>query len=531
MGRVPDGDSHHPLRSHPLAALSRPYGGRATASLFIINLPALRGLFVLEVYVNIFQHPMFKQRVSKNETEETADLIVKLMQRDANSFGDSGFRVVRKLVEYNKNHYLETDQRQWCYGVLLKLRHKTIDLGSSFWPRLRGMGLAYMAVEHGSFSLRGTNSLEKLRLYMEALSQCDDFDDIEEYLRDELDIVICDHCDQWEFSDYTSQTRGGSDVCRWCVEESYRWSDYYDQYIDRSQSVSALDESGNEVLVDRDDDDFRYNDEVDRWTHVDYEVPEPEVIASYHSSKREQRVQPDDWTRQHSRYLGVELEVEVQESRNRGDCAKSLNDVINDGEVGRKVFFESDGSLNNGFEIITQPISLPAHRELWKWLQNKSLVKGLKSHQTTTCGLHVHVSRSSLSALQIGKIVAFVNAPENESLMTAIARRYGQAATGYCRIKDKSKIGKAHKSEDRYEAVNVTPRNTIEFRIFKGSLKYESVISAVEFTNAMVEFTKPYSGYGCNDMKSDCFLEFINKKMPQETQTLRSYIQNRLEIA
>jgi hypothetical protein len=373
-------------------------------------------------------------------------------------------------------------------------------------------------------------STHSLRDFISAAADCEDSDAAMEWLMDNADIVRCDHCEEWEWAESITGTWDDTRICRQCVDDSFRWSEYYDSYVSESEARNARDEGGNHVLVSEHDDNFCYNEDLDGWAHCNYEHVEL-VIQSYHSSKRDQRLQHDDWTNTNKRYIGVELEVEVQSGYDREDKASIIHKAVNAGIKGQKVFFESDGSLSHGFEIITQPMSLPAHRQLWQWLQNRSLTKGMKSHQTTTCGLHVHISRSGLSALQIGKIVAFINAPENESLVTAIARRYGQAATGYCRIKDKSKIGNAHRSQDRYEAVNVTPRSTIEFRVFKGTLKYESVIAAIEFANAMVEFSKPYSGYGCNDMKADCFLEFIDKKIPQETKTLRAYVHNRLEIA
>lgn len=377
--------------------------------------------------------------------------------------------------------------------------------------------------------------LSTLRHAIETLRGCGfNDDDAMQLFEDELGVIRCEFCDDYEFDDHTTDSdqvyngyNGYNAVCRYCISNSFSFSDYYSQWVTSDNAVWALDENGHRVLIHENDDDFVWNDDADSRTHVDYEY-KPEIIAGYHSSKKNQYCQPDDWTSANKRYIGVELEVEAVD---KSESASKINDVINSGVVGRNAFFENDGSLNNGFEIISQPMSLPAQRSLWAWLKDRKLVKGLKSHNTTTCGLHVHVSKQHLTSLQIAKIVSFVNNPENEGLITSIARRYGQAATGYCRIKDKSKLGKAHQSSDRYEAVNVTPRHTIEFRIFKGSLKYESVISAIEFANAMVEFTKAYSGYGCRDLTSDSFLEFIDKKIPGETKVLREYINNRMENA
>jgi hypothetical protein len=111
-------------------------------------------------------------------------------------------------------------------------------------------------------------------------------------------------------------------------------------------------------------------------------------------------------------------------------------------------------------------------------------------------------------------------------LIRAVARRY---AEGYCRIKVK-KIGQSAESDDRYDAVNITPRRTIEFRIFKGSLKYESVMSAIQFSNAVTEFCSR-STTSVLDLKADKFMDFIDQECREDTDILRPYLAARLELA
>lgn len=383
------------------------------------------------------------------------------------------------------------------------------------------------------------HDLDALRRITDLISSAArDDDDALEFLRDGLDLFRCPDCNDWEYADYGRSTYQEEEVCRGCIDDSYGYVGRYDNYVHNDSLVRALDESGTVVLVHESDPDFSYSDDAGMRVHYEYEPPEPQLIGSYHSSKHQIRFQRDDWTSKHSRFLGVELEVEmVDRYAERNAKARQLNDLINGGDVGKKVFFENDGSLTNGFEVVTNPMSLPAHRELWKWLQDKSATKGLISHKgrdgnSSTCGLHVHVNRDSLTKLQIAKMVAFVNNPDNQEFMTALARRYGSAMTGYCRIKaDKAKVGKAASSSDRYEAVNVTPRHTIEFRIFRGTLKYESLVAAIEFVHALCEYTARCGDCSVSDLGYEAFLKFAETKLPKETQTLRSYVNNKLETA
>jgi hypothetical protein len=125
-----------------------------------------------------------------------------------------------------------------------------------------------------------------------------------------------------------------------------------------------------------------------------------------------------------------------------------------------------------------------------------------------------------MNRMQIAKINTFINHPDNAELINKVARRY---SSSYARISQKQ-LSKAHYDADRYDALNLNNSQTIEFRIFKGTLKYESLMAAVEFVNALVNFTMPASPAGCN-LSTERFTRFI-ESFPQrsETKFLRSYL-------
>lgn len=348
-----------------------------------------------------------------------------------------------------------------------------------------------------------------------------DEEDARDFLRDHYNVRTCNGCTD-DFCDDDLNRVYDDYYCVPCTDRHFVWSEYHDEYIGRDDAVRALDRHGDRVWIDTNlTDDFEYDEDSDDWYHIDFDRPNNRrVIRSYHSSKDEIQFQHDDWTRKYRRFFGVELEVESERGERQENAAAIDGYVNNDGT--RRLFFESDGSLTCGFEIITQPMSLPAVREAFKFLQIKELTRNLKSHNTTTCGLHVHVSRDGMTDLQIGKIVSFINDPKHESFIRGLARRY---ATGYSRVKEKTV--KDCRSGDRYEAVNLTNRKTIEFRIFKGSLKYEAVIAAVEFCNALVEFTKP-SISGIRDLNINKFIFFCNNQMRGDTKILRNYLNDRM---
>lgn len=260
----------------------------------------------------------------------------------------------------------------------------------------------------------------------------------------------------------------------------------------------------------------------------------PYVIASYHSTRARRDKVPSPWTRAHrARFLGVELEVEAPTDANREEIARTL-DAVNGESVrltadhhqsARLVTFEYDGSLSHGFEIITAPMGLDDQRAVWTDLLARTAGHRLRSHQTTTCGLHVHVSRAGLTPTHVARAVSFVNDERNAELVACIARR---GPNQYCKMAPK-KISRetARDNGDRYQAVNLCHPGTLEFRMFRGTLKRSSLLACIEFAAAVVAYCAPCaSGF---QPTASGFLDFIAAAaMRADTPHLRAYFAERL---
>jgi len=185
-------------------------------------------------------------------------------------------------------------------------------------------------------------------------------------------------------------------------------------------------------------------------------------------------------------YYGVELECELVNGKReeRGAKAQEVIDLFPKDFV----VLKEDGSLRCGFEICSQPATVVEHKRIWKPLFDK-LPKNLHSFNTPNCGLHIHCSKKPLSLLTIAKIVVFVNDENNQSFVETIAGRKSNTYSCYQK-KDYATVRRigALGRGDRYEAVNLVNKDTIEFRIFKGTLKRESFFKALEFCDAMIRF-------------------------------------------
>lgn len=222
-------------------------------------------------------------------------------------------------------------------------------------------------------------------------------------------------------------------------------------------------------------------------------------------------------------FLGVELEVEpVGGSGKESYAAEKVADALNG-----FVMLKHDGSLGpGGFEIVTVPATLEAHRVIWKKFHDDSPNEYLRSWGTGRCGLHVHINRASLSDLAQGKLMQFMNNMDNYSFLSDIAGR-DLKKNSYCRMSVKSakwshgktikkdkdgkiKIDNLFKPSDhsqRYQAVNVSATNnykTMEFRIFRGNVGFNGFNRAIEFVHAVCEFVTETPATRLN------YLDFIN---------------------
>jgi hypothetical protein len=220
-------------------------------------------------------------------------------------------------------------------------------------------------------------------------------------------------------------------------------------------------------------------------------------------------------------YLGVELEIDGG-GENNPNAEKILSIANKDAE---HVYIKHDGSLNNGFEIVTHPMSLDYHMSHMPWSEMlaKAVELGYRSHQSGTCGLHVHCSRTALGknyAEQeeaIARILYFVEKNWNEMLLfsrrTESQINRWAARYGY-KDSPKEMLESAKKANlGRYTCINLQNNSTIEFRMFRGTLKYKTFIAALQM---VTEICNAAIFMSDDDFRSMTWQQFVSK-IPAET--------------
>lgn len=193
-------------------------------------------------------------------------------------------------------------------------------------------------------------------------------------------------------------------------------------------------------------------------------------------------------------HYGVELEID-----SGGEYDSSAEDF---GKIANKnnthLYFKHDGSLEDGLEIVSHPATLEYHLHNIPWEEVMKRARELKylSHTAQTCGLHIHINRAALGETveeqenTIGRIVYFFEKHWDQILRFS-RRTEGQANRwaaryGCSTVNPKESLKGAKDScLGRYTAVNLANQFTIELRIFRGTLRYETFVATLQFVDKL----------------------------------------------
>ena len=197
-----------------------------------------------------------------------------------------------------------------------------------------------------------------------------------------------------------------------------------------------------------------------------------------------------------NRYFGVELEID--EAGESNTAAGKLLAIANAQD--EHLYCKHDGSLEDGFELVTHPMTLDYHLNRFPWdqLLSKARSMGYTSHQARTCGLHVHVNRTAFGETEetqdecIARVLYFFEKNWEELLrfsrrtrsqLERWAMRYGYKDHPKELLKE---VKKGYHGE-RYTSVNLCNTNTIEFRIFRGTLKLNTLLATLQMIHRICD--------------------------------------------
>lgn len=309
----------------------------------------------------------------------------------------------------------------------------------------------------------------------------------------------CEDCGEIINTDYDNYiyVRGHGYVCESCADD-YAYCECCEEYVPYNEAIWS------------DEDDCYYCEDCYNRNHSESDnhtlkrygykpEPKPRVHEDH----------ADDCMDVKDLLFGVELEVDKGPRSAVSDTISRIADISND------VYMKSDGSLDTGFEIVTHPATLGYHMHdfAWRSITETARSAGFKSHDARTCGLHVHVGRYQLSPEDpaeryrtTAKIVLLVN--RHWDALVKFSRRkedqlHWAVRPQVDRIRETDTaddiLGKMMCADNgnRYQAVNLCNSGTIEFRLFNGSLKRDTVIATLQMVNNICKYAMTHSTEEC----------------------------------
>lgn len=174
-----------------------------------------------------------------------------------------------------------------------------------------------------------------------------------------------------------------------------------------------------------------------------------------------------------------------------------------------EVYVKHDGSLDEeGIEVVTHPATLDYHKNNFPWEKILKTMRdyGYLSHETETCGLHIHVSRAFFGADEVeqdGNIAKLILIVQRfwESHIVPFSRRKVNRLQRWAKkpefkFNTNASIGNIVQKQkdalcrDHYNGVNILPPHTVEFRMFRGTLNYDTILASMELVYALSRFAK-----------------------------------------
>ena len=359
----------------------------------------------------------------------------------------------------------------------------------------------------------------------------------EEALEDDTELFICEHCGA-EVSEEAATLFENEMLCDTCLDEqtficfecgNRHWRDEANDYCgneicDRcyDYNFTCCEECGRTIR----NDDANYIDDYEDMPYCNDCFQDKNKIIHGYDYK------PEPLFYGSGLFYGVKLEID-EGGEDRGNAEKLL-DIANQYED--HIYIKHDGSLINGMEIVTHPMSLHYHTKVMSWdkLLAKALDMGYYSHQCNTCGLHIHVGRNELGeSIQeqentIGRILYFIEkfwdkliifSRRTEVQLIKWAKRYGLLDS------PKNTLEEANKNKGgRYVCLNLQNYHTIEFRLFRGTLKLSTFLATLQMVDEICTVAKKLDD---DEFQGLCWVDFINGVNTDVKPELMAYLKDR----
>lgn len=218
------------------------------------------------------------------------------------------------------------------------------------------------------------------------------------------------------------------------------------------------------------------------------------------------------------RYNGTALtfgvELECDKGRDPEAAARAVQALTD------RLYIKHDGSLSNGYEVVTHPGTLAWHTEKFPWADvcKVSLDHGFKSHDAQTCGLHIHIGNNQFGQTWKQKHAVGAKLAVLCDVLWPEIEQFSRRGRGGCDhwasrndclrglrygMDEETAVDALYNyaSNDRYKAVNLTNAYTVELRFNRGTLKHETILASLQLASNLTKFAMSHTVNECIDAK------------------------------
>lgn len=198
-------------------------------------------------------------------------------------------------------------------------------------------------------------------------------------------------------------------------------------------------------------------------------------------------------------FLGLEFEMENMTRRGTQDIAELFRDAYDENVL----MLKHDGSISDGFELVTQPHTLDAFMGHFPWdLIHEAQQRGMRGWDVghREIGIHIHINRKAFyrnpehyrynASPHLMSFMHFIY--KNVPSVKRIAGRnvgYGHMDESYATQAFRCSL-RGRSQDSRTQAVNCMNDETIELRMFRSTMRVERVQAYLQFAEAAVRYTQ-----------------------------------------
>jgi hypothetical protein len=338
--------------------------------------------------------------------------------------------------------------------------------------------------------------------------------------------VRCQRCGNYVHEDNTKEGLDGNTYCESCFDSRYVVCSNCDTVMDRDDAFSYggsayCNECRDELFSTCDhcgewvpNDELNHLERRDEYLCNNCYSESGRVIHDYGYKPTYIYYGNDGREPENSRtlYLGMEQELYVPR---RDNLANALTDLDPHEE---EFYLGYDGSLRNGFEVISHPRTFESWKEYLTSGTYADVLRLEAQHKAkghNEGGIHLHTSISAWEGNQFYLAFSFIYDPHNRDQLYTLAQRHNcgadynrDADCGGCpyscccmshyasllavdygkskRMLERKEPGAQN---DRYAALNQT-RRTLEFRLFNSNTRVERILKNIETVQSLYDYTK-----------------------------------------